>query len=484
MRLFNSLSRKVEEFEPINPPDVGMYTCGPTVYDYVSIGNWRTYLLGDILFRSLRYFGYKVKYIMNITDVGHLTGDNLGDADLGEDRMEEAAEREKKSAWDVAEYYTEDFFQGFTKLNLLKPKRFSKATDHIKEQIELVSAIEENGFSYKTSDGIYFDTKKYELAGNKYGELSTLDKIKAGVRVEVNPEKRDKRDFALWKFSPQGKLRDMEWDSPWFPKGMKGDKKGFPGWHIECSAMSMKYLGEQFDVHVGGEDLLSTHHPNEVAQAEAVSGKKPFVKYWVHGAFLLVDGGRMGKSLGNAYTLHEVEKRGYSPMHLRYFYLTGHYRKQLNFTWKGLDSAATSFNKLTDAIANFKHKKQRSVLSRDKLGNVDRFQDEFKKALSTNLNTAKGLSIVWEVVKSNIPGYDKYELLMDFDQVLGLRLKETKGAGEEVEIPEEIRNLLDEREKLRKQRRFETADRLRIEIEGEGYKLEDTKKGTTIKKKR
>ena len=246
MKLYNSLTRKIEDFKPINQPGVGIYVCGPTVYDYVTIGNWRTYALGDLLARTLEYSGYKVDYIMNITDVGHLTGDNLGDADIGEDRIEQAARLERKTAWDIAKFYNGDFLAGYKKLNLFQPKKFTKATDHIKEQIELIKKIEARGFAYKTSDGIYFDVKNYEKAGNKYGELSTLDKIKEGARIEINPRKKDQRDFALWKFSPSAgeEKRQMEWDAPW--------GKGFPGWHIECSAMSMKYLGEHFDVHIGG----------------------------------------------------------------------------------------------------------------------------------------------------------------------------------------------------------------------------------------
>ncbi|MEK9184093.1 MAG: cysteine--tRNA ligase, partial [Patescibacteria group bacterium] len=348
MKLYNSLTRKIEDFKPINQPGVGIYVCGPTVYDYVTIGNWRTYALGDLLARTLEYSGYKVDYIMNITDVGHLTGDNLGDADIGEDRIEQAAKLEGKTAWDIAKFYTGDFLAGYKKLNLFQPKKFTKATDHIKEQIDLIKKIEARGFAYKTSDGIYFDVKNYEKAGNKYGELSTLDKIKEGARIEMNPEKKDQRDFALWKFSPSAgkEKRQMEWDALW--------GKGFPGWHIECSAMSMKCLGEQFDVHLGGEDLKSVHHPNETAQSEAATGKKPFVKYWLHGAFLLVDGGRMGKSLGNAYTLRDVEKKGFDPMALKYFYLTGHYRKQLNFTWGALEAANNAYQKLKNHIAEFK----------------------------------------------------------------------------------------------------------------------------------
>jgi len=343
MKLFNSLSRQIEDFIPFNDKKVGIYTCGPTVYSFVTIGNWRTYFLGDIVVRALQYLGYETDYVMNITDVGHLTGDNLGDASTGDDRLEKAAVKENKTAWDIANMYTDDFLEGYELLDLRKPKVFCKATDHIAEQIEMVKIIEEKGFVYKTSDGLYFDTAKYETTGNVYGKLSNIDQVKEGTRVEPNPEKKDPRDFALWKFSyPNGRdfdsnqddentRRQMEWGSPW---GL-----GFPGWHIECSAMSRKYLGDQFDIHIGGEDLRSTHHPNEIAQSECATGKKPFVKYWLHGAFLQIDGGRMGKSLGNAYTITDIVNKGFLPEHLRYFYLTGHYRQPLNFTWESLENA-------------------------------------------------------------------------------------------------------------------------------------------------
>ena len=277
MKLYDSLSRRKKKFIPIDKDLVGIYTCGPTVYNFLQIGNWRTYVLGDVIVRSLKYLGFNTKYVMNITDVGHL----VSDGDEGEDKLEKGAKREGKTAWDVADMYTKDFRQGMHRMGLLKPEVLAKATSHIKEQIDLVEKLEKKGFAYKTSDGMYFDTQEFEKQGNKYGELSTLDQIQEGARVEINKEKKNERDCALWKFSPEGKKRDMEWESPW--------GKGFPGWHIECSAMSMKYLGEKFDLHVGGEDLRSTHHPNEIAQSEGATGKKPFVKCWIHGAFLLVD---------------------------------------------------------------------------------------------------------------------------------------------------------------------------------------------------
>ncbi|MFH0943036.1 MAG: cysteine--tRNA ligase [Candidatus Beckwithbacteria bacterium] len=468
MKIYNSLNRKVEEFIPIKPGIVGVYTCGPTVYSYVTIGNWRTYVLGDLLVRTLKYFGMEVNYLMNITDVGHLTGDNLGNADLGDDRLEIAAKKEKKSAYDVAKFYTKDFLKGFDSLNLTWPKdkKFCKATEHIQEQIELVKKIEKKGLTYKTEDGIYFDVKAYEKAGHQYGQLSTLDQIKTGIRAVTSQEKKDQRDFALWKFSPSLRsgqaCRQMEWESPW--------GKGFPGWHIECSAMSMKYLGEQFDIHIGGEDLKSTHHPNEICQSEAATGKKPFVKYWIHGAFLLVDNGRMGKSLGNAYTLADLEKKGYSAMNLRYFYLTGHYHKPLNFTFKALDSAKEAESRLRSMITSWQKNKNRTTLSEEKLNKVTNLVSRFKEAVENDLNLPQALAIVWEMAKSNIPNYDKLELISDWDQILGLNLLEPAA---NKEIPEEIKTLINQRDKLRKDRQWEEADKLRQEIESKGFKVQD-----------
>jgi cysteinyl-tRNA synthetase len=452
MRIFNSLTRKVEEFAPMKPPVVKMYTCGPTVYDYPTIGNWRTYVTSDLIIRTLKYLDYKVDFVMNLTDVGHLTGDNLGDADTGEDRLEKAAIKEKKSAWEIAKFYSEDFEKGFSKLNLIKPMIFSKATEHIKEQIVLVGEIEKKGFTYKIADGIYFDVAGYEAAGNTYGELSNLDEIKKGARIEANQEKKDPRDFALWKFSPVGEKRQMEWESPW---GV-----GFPGWHIECSAMSMKYLGEQLDVHVGGEDLKSTHHPNEIAQSEAVTGKKPFCKYWVHGAFLLVDGGRMGKSEGNAFTLADIESRGFDPLALRYFYLTGHYRKQINFTWEALGAAAKAMEKLSDLVAGWEEGNGISCAE---------FEERFREAIEDDLNMPEALAVVWELAKSGYPDGAKRASLLKFDEVLGLNLKNSR------QISGEIKKLLEQREMLRREKRFLEADEVRRQIEKLGCRVKDDK---------
>jgi len=472
MKIYNSLTRKIEEFVPLRQAQgkladkVGVYACGPTVYDYLTIGNWRTYVLGDLVIRTLKYLGYDPDYIMNITDVGHLTGDNLGDADLGEDRQEKAAKREGKLAWDVADFYTQDFYAGYDKLNLTKPREFTKATDHIKEQIELVKAIEAKGLAYRIDDGIYFDTKAWEDAGNKYGELSTLDQIREGARVKPVAGKRDARDFGLWKFGSKNEKRQMEWDSPW--------GKGFPGWHIECSAMSMKYLGEQFDIHVGGEDLRSIHHPNEIAQSEAGTGKKPFVKYWLHGAFLLVDGRRMGKSLGNAYTLADIEKKGFDPLALRYFYLTGHYRKQLNFTWEALESAQIGFNKLREQVKALEKDGGKEDES------AETYRQQFKTALADDLNMPQAMAVVWEMMKSDLSNKKKQVMVAELDQVLGLELGEV----EEVVVSRRVAELVKQREDLRKEGKFDEADKVREKIKAEEYVVEDTGSGTTLKKKR
>lgn len=452
----------------MNPSMVSMYTCGPTVYDYPTIGNWRTYFLSDLLFRSLVYLGYKVKFVMNLTDVGHLTGDNVGDADTGEDRLEKAAKRERKTAWEIASFYATDFVNSFELLNLWRPMIFSRATEHIKEQIALVEKIEAAGFAYRIDDGIYFDVTAYERVGNHYGELSTLDEIKAGARVEVNAQKKDPRDFALWKFSPSidsGSKRDMEWESPW---GV-----GFPGWHVECSAMSMKYLGEQLDIHVGGEDLKSTHHPNEVAQSEAATQKKPFVKYWIHGAFLLVDGGRMGKSLGNAHTLHDVNKRGFDPLALRYFYLTGHYRKQINFTFEGLTAGQVALDKLRKAVVGLRQAPSGVNLTEGQFEMIEGYKNKFRAAVEDDLNLPEALAVVWESLKAEIPEYPKYEMIAKMDEVLGLGLAEFKI--QEPEISDQVKELLERREHLRREKKFAEADKVREELKEMGYQVEDDK---------
>jgi cysteinyl-tRNA synthetase len=464
LSIYNSLSRKIEPFVPLDASEkkVGIYVCGPTVYSYVTVGNWRTYGLSDLVVRALSYDGYDVQYYMNITDVGHLTGDNEGDADAGEDRMEKAKAREGKTAWDIAKFYTSDFKQGYAELNLTMPTAFLPATDHIQEQLALIEALEEQGLTYAIDDGIYFDTVAYEKKGFTYGELSNLDQIKAGARVEFNKEKRNPRDFAVWKFSPTGEKRDMEWPSKY---GV-----GFPGWHIECSAMSMKYLGNQFDIHIGGEDLKSTHHPNEIAQAQGATGISPFVKYWIHGAFLQVDGGRMGKSLGNAYTLHDIEKDGFNPLALRYFYFSGHYRSPLNFTWEALGSARNALKHLYNDFL---------LLGQDTGAVAQSYKELFTERLHDDLDMPGTLAVVWKLLKDEeVSPADKRATLIDFDRVLGLGFATLM---QEI-IPEEINELALKREEARENKDWNRSDELREEILAKGYVVKDTPTGPQIEK--
>jgi cysteinyl-tRNA synthetase len=472
MKLFNSLTKQIDEIKPINDYKIRVYTCGPTVYSYVTIGNWRTYTLSDLIVRALQYNNFETDFVMNITDVGHLTGDNLGDASTGDDRLEKAAAKEGRSAWDIAKFYTNDFYRGYGQLNLVHPRVWCKATDHIEEQIEMVKTIEEKGLAYRIEDGIYFDTKGFEAAGNKYGELSNLDQVLEGARVEPNPAKKDPRDFALWKFSPKGEKRQMEWSSPW--------GTGFPGWHIECSAMSIKYLGDQFELHIGGEDLRSTHHPNEIAQAEAATGKKPFVKYWVHGAFLVVDNGRMGKSLGNAYTVKDITYKGYDPLALRYFYMSGSYRRRLNFTWESLQAAANSLNRLNNAVADLKQQ------TGDTKGMTNQvWKEKFLEKINDDLNMPGALAVIWDLIKEpEISQADKLATLLDFDSILGFKLDEVKINQIKFDkLDVKIQEMIKQRENARKEKDYRKADVLRQEIENAGFQIEDSADGIIIRKK-
>lgn len=465
MRIFNSLTRQIEEVRPLDPPFVTMYTCGPTVYSFAHIGNFRTYTMADVLLRVLKVNSFKPTYIMNLTDVGHLTGDNLGDADIGEDRMEKSARKEGKTAWEVADFYAEAFLHDFEKLNLLKPEHFVKATEHIKEQIELIEKLAARGFTYQTTDGIYFDTSKFA----NYGLLSNLTDVKEGARVRVNPEKKNPRDFALWKFSPNpksgGQKRQMEWQSPF--------GTGFPGWHIECSAMSMKYLGESLDIHAGGIDLRETHHPNEIAQSEAATGKQ-FVKYWFHVAFMLVGGERMSKSLGNNYKLYDLEKEGFDPLSLRYLYLQTHYRQEMNFSFQALEGAKNALEKI-----------KRELETWDKPGNEDSpYTREFLTAVNDDLNLPEALAVMWKLFKSPEPSSVKAHSLFKMDQVLGLGFEEFYyQAKKDISVvPMEVRDLVAQRERLRRDKHFQQSDTLRRKIRKLGYDVEDTKNGTKIHK--
>lgn len=470
LKLYNSLSRKIEDFKPINAQQVGMYACGPTVYDFAHIGNFRSFTTADILVRALRADGNNVKFVMNITDVGHMTQDSEGGGDTGEDKIEKTAKKEGKSVWDVAEFYTETFLNDYKALNLTEPDVLCKATDHIQEQIDLISTLEEKGFTYETSDGVYFDTSKFE----KYGAMSSLDQVKEGARVEVNDEKRNPRDFALWKFSPAGEKRQMEWKSPW---GL-----GFPGWHIECSAMSMKYLGESFDVHTGGIDHKEIHHPNEIAQSEAATGKQ-FVKYWTHTAFMHVAGEKMSKSIGNIYRLYDLEKENYDALALRYLYLQTHYRQEMNFTFQALDSAQNAFKKLVIEISKWEGQKpDPEDLPAE---GITAYEKRFFDAINDDLNTPQALGVLWELVKSDLPKETKLRTIFAFDTVLGLNLEELSKQVKKVKgiVPPHIKEMIAERQRLRKMKKYNAADQLRAEIEKLGYVVEDGEKGPKVSKK-
>ena len=469
MKLYNTLTRRVEEIVPIHHGKVGMYICGPTVYDYAHIGHGRTYVNSDVLVRALRWSGYDVNVVMNITDVGHLTSDQ----DTGEDKVEKKAREEKKDVWEITEHFTADFWQMGKLLNIGRPNVVSKATDHIQEMIDLVKRLEQRGFTYKTTDGVYFDTSK--LAD--YGKLARLEptKLKEGARVEKNPEKKNPTDFALWKFAKKGEKRQMEWESPW-------GNKSFPGWHIECSAMSMKYLGESFDIHTGGTDHIPVHHTNEIAQSEAATEKR-FVKYWFHSGFLMVEGEKMSKSLGNFIRVVDVVKKGYDALALRYLFLTGHYRTTMNFTWKAMDAAQKGYQKLVEAAAEFREDRSRTVLSREKLKGVDRLRKKFTDAVNNDLGIPETLAVMWELVKSNVPGRDKYELMEEFDKVLGLGLAEARQVQRGPTVPEEVQELIDKRQQLRGEKKFKESDKVRREIEKKGFVLEDSPGGAVVRRK-
>jgi len=462
LSLYNSLTRKKQEFKPIKPAAVGLYTCGPTVYNYAHIGNLRTYIFEDILKRVLIYNGYAVRHVMNITDVGHLTGDR----DMGEDKMEAGAAREGKSAWDIADLYTRSFKKDIKHLNILVPDVWVKATDTIPEQIALVRILEEKGYTYRTADGVYFDTSKFK----DYNKLShqDLEALKEGARVERNPEKRNPTDFALWKFSPQGSKRQMEWDSHW---GV-----GFPGWHLECSAMSMKFLGEQLDIHCGGTDHIDVHHTNEIAQSEAATGK-PFFNFWMHGAFLIIQGGKkMAKSEGNFLTLEKAFlENDMSPLVYRFASFLTHYRKPMEYSDESMEAARNGLLHVQNQV--------RQVADAGVNAGQDinaEFKSKFTEALNDDLNMPRAMATVQEMLKSTISNASKYSTILDFDRVLGLRLDQLDQAQA---LPEEVQKLVAARLQARQDKDFATSDQLRAEIEALGYQVQDTKDGMTVIKK-
>ena len=459
LKLYNTLTRKKETFKSLEDGKVGIYTCGPTVYWYQHIGNLRSYFFLDILKRVLKFEGYNVKQVINVTDVGHLTSD----ADEGEDKMEKAAKREGKTAKEISEFYFNIFKEDLRKMNILEPSVWSKATDHVKEQIELIKILEKKGYTYETSDGIYFDTSKFK----DYGKMANInvEGLKAGKRIDLG-EKKNKTDFALWKFSSSSEdKRQQEWDSPW---GV-----GFPGWHVECSAMAMKYLGENFDIHTGGQEHIQIHHTNEIAQSEAATGKT-FVNYWMHGEWLTHKGEKISKSKGGLYTLSELEKEGYSPLELRYFFLSAHYRKPLDFSLKALDYAKNSLKRLEGII---------SKLDKEKKVNTKRIESatkEFMNYLEDDINTPRALSYMWEILRDDrVNDSEKYKLVLKFDEILGLGF----GKEEEIKIPEKVRKLAEIREEARKNKSWEDADKIRRDIENFGFVIEDTEESFILRKK-
>lgn len=453
LRLYDTYTRTLRDFTPLTAGEVGLYTCGPTVYDYAHIGNLRTYLFEDILRRVLEFNHYHVKHVMNITDVGHL----VSDGDEGEDKMEKGARRTGMTAWEIAAFYTTAFQADLARLNILEPTIWCRATDYIPDQIETIQCIEANGFAYRTSDGIYFDTAKL----NDYGYLARLkvEGLQAGARVDVG-EKRNLTDFALWKFSPTGQTRQMEWDSPW---GV-----GFPGWHIECSAMSAKFLGPFFDIHCGGEDHIPVHHTNEIAQTQACHGTH-LANFWLHGYFLQLDDTKMAKSSGDFLRLQTLIDRGYDPIVYRFFCLSGHYRAKLNFTWESIDGAATALGRLRTAMHGWGAAN----------GIDDGFVAQFTDQVNDDLNMPRALAVVWDLVRSDLPAGVKKGTLLHFDHVLGLGLADWQPAV--TVVPDAILALVDARQTARKEKRWQDADRLRDEIQQAGYELEDTPQGARVR---
>jgi cysteinyl-tRNA synthetase len=453
LRLFDTYTRSVRDFAPLCPPQVRIYTCGPTVYDYAHLGNLRTYLFEDLVRRVLTFNGYTVTHVMNITDVGHL----VSDGDTGEEKMEQGARRMGKSAWEIAALYTHAFQDDLRRLNILEPTRWCRATDHIPEQIDMIRCLEAKGFTYRTSDGLYFDTSQLPT----YGYLARLDSVglQAGARVDMG-EKRRPTDFALWKLSPPQHQRQMEWNSPW---GV-----GFPGWHIACSAMAAKYLGTFFDMHCGGEDHIAVHHTNEMAQTEACHGTR-LANFWLHGAFLQRDNTKMAKSAGDVLRLQTVMAHGYDPLAFRFLCLHTHYRTPLHFTWESFDGVVTALHRLrTAACAG-------GAPGAMDAGHLTRFTAQ----INDDLNMPRAVALTWELLRSDLPPPTKQATLLQFDRVLGLRLAEWQPA--EAVVPEEIMGLVQQRHQARAEKRWQDADALREQVQAAGYAIDDTPQGPCVR---
>ncbi|MHA1678791.1 MAG: cysteine--tRNA ligase [Promethearchaeota archaeon] len=471
VKLYNTLTRKKEIFKPIKDKIVRIYTCGPTVYSYAHLGNLRTFIFEDILKRVLKYNGYKIIHIMNITDVGHLTSQ----ADTGEDKIELAAKKEKKTAWEIADFYTKAFKKDLKLLNIESPTKWIKATETIKDQINLITVLKKRGFAYKIKDGVYFDTSKLKT----YGRLWPV-KMKVGKKSKKNLEKyarvgavsgkKNLTDFVLWKFTPEGVKRQMEWDSPW--------GKGFPGWHTECVVMSVKYLSIPFDIHCGGIDHVLIHHTNEIAQAEAAYGKLP-ANYWLHGEFLTLKKGKMSKSEGNLITLANLIERGFNPLSFRYLCLTAHYSSKLTFSWENLKSAQNSLKNLYGKTEEIEKEVRKNLKLKNKSEKYRKYRKKFLERINDDLNMPRALALMWDLIRDKkILLSEKYLLLLDFDRVFGLGLEKIK----KTKIPKQIKELIKKRELYRQQKKWRKADNIRKKIEKLGYLIEDTKEGPKIKK--
>jgi cysteinyl-tRNA synthetase len=460
---YNTFSRKLEKFKPLKSGRVGIYSCGPTVYWNQHVGHMYAYVQWDTLVRFLKYLGYQVKWVMNITDVGHLTSDQ----DTGEDKMEKGAKREGLTVWQIAQKYINQFLDSMKLLNIQKPDVLCRATSHIKEQIELIRKIEKNGFTYRTKTGLVFDTSKFPGYA-KFAKLN-LKKQFSGARVEVDKEKKKPWDFLLWVTNQPTHI--MQWNSPW--------GRGFPGWHIECTAMSAKYLGKQFDIHTGGKEHIPVHHTNEVAQAFGAFGRQT-AQTWLHNEWLVFEGEKMSKSLGNMVLAQDLAAKGFNPLAMRYLILTSHYRKGLNFTWRGLKAAQTALDKLYEKIVSLKiqiSKPKFQIKSKFQNPKTEKYREEFIRCLSEDLNVAGALGLAWKALKDkSLPPAQKYKLLMDFDKVFGLRLAEVLPLPN-LKLPLEIKKLVERREKLRKEKKWSEADEIRKKIEKSGWQVEDTPEG-------
>ena len=458
--LYNTLTKEKDVFKSLEDKKVKMYSCGPTVYKDATIGNMRTNIFQDVLRRMLEYNGYEMKQVMNITDVGHL----VSDGDEGEDKMIKSAREEHKTPLEIAEHYTKLFFNDLKDLNIEMPEVICKATDYIPEMLAYVEELVKKGYAYETSTAIYFDVSKLD----KYPVLSNVnvEEQKAGARVSVDPEKKNPYDFALWIKAPENHL--MKWDSPWGPS--------YPGWHIECSAMSRKHLGEQFDIHTGGIDLIPTHHENEIAQSKGVCGKIP-ANYWIHGEYLLINGGKMSKSLGNVYLLRDIKEKGYDPLVYKLLCYTSSYRNKLNFTWEGIEASSKSLERLRNGYQA--NQNGTDNLNEEDKKELQRLENEFHKAINDDMNMPLAMSFVWEVIKYPKKAPEIAELLLKFDTVLGIKIDKEE-TNKEIEIPEEVLKLVEERKQARQEKNWAESDRLRDLIKEKGYEVKDTKDGMVL----